>query len=246
MSKGLRGGATHWSAFHTFVLLLFIYQVSLPARTWYLKIGGLCESLTVSVTGSHHVPLLELLLRWSNRNLGNLMFQLSEPFPTGEKVKPLPHWRESSDTAMDEKSALNTNVSFKKALFLFAHVFCVLCCLVRSNQTVNPSRKSLITIWWVWEESHCVTSWKLVISSLCCCYNLVLAVFNVSVQIVLSLEVMAGEKKLYRDWRSLILFLSSGEILWIAAAWKENGQYWIAFIIKSKGCLLVTSRKDKW
>lgn len=81
VSEGLRGGATHRSAFRTFVLLLFIYRVSLPARVWYLKIEGLCEFLTVSVTGPHHVPLLELLLRWSNRNLGNLMLHLSEPFP---------------------------------------------------------------------------------------------------------------------------------------------------------------------
>lgn len=50
----------------------FIYQVSLPARTWYLKIEGLCDSLTVSVTGSHHVLLLELGLRLSNRNSGKL------------------------------------------------------------------------------------------------------------------------------------------------------------------------------
>ncbi len=59
----------------------FIYQVSLLARAWYLKIEGLCESLTVSVTGSHHLPLVKLLLKWSNRNLGNLMLQLSELFP---------------------------------------------------------------------------------------------------------------------------------------------------------------------
>lgn len=50
----------------------FIYQVSLPARTWYLKIEGLCDSPTVSVTGSHHVLLLELGLRLSNRNSGKL------------------------------------------------------------------------------------------------------------------------------------------------------------------------------
>lgn len=70
--------------FSHFVLLLFIYQVSLAARAWYLKIEGLCESLTESVTELHCIPLLEALLRWSNRYLRNLMLQLSELFPRGK------------------------------------------------------------------------------------------------------------------------------------------------------------------
>lgn len=119
VSKGLRGGATHPSAFHTFVLLLFIYQVSLPARVWYPKIEGLCESLTVSVTGSHRLTLFELLPRWSNRNLGNLMLQLSEPFPK-EKLKRF--HGEGAGSARTEKSTVHINAFFL-ATFLLVHMF---------------------------------------------------------------------------------------------------------------------------
>lgn len=183
-----------------FYFVSFIKSHSLPEPDiWRLKVF---VSLTVSVTGSHHVLSLEPLLRWSNRNLGNLMLQLSELFPK-EKVKQLLQGGfgggANSEAGMDKKyfSSFKRHSPVCALCFVYCEVLCtcVLCCLVRSNLSVNPSGKSLITIWWVWEQSCCVTSWKLVIGFWCCCYNLVWAVFNVSVQIVLSLKVMGGKNR---------------------------------------------------
>lgn len=66
-----------------FYFFSFIKSHSLPEPDiWRLKVFvNLWQCLSLDRTTS---LLLELLLRWSNRNLGNLMLQLSEPFPTVE------------------------------------------------------------------------------------------------------------------------------------------------------------------
>lgn len=62
-----------------FYFFSFIKSCCLP-ESENLEMEGLCESLTVSVTESYHVLLLEALLSWSNGNLGNSALQMSESF----------------------------------------------------------------------------------------------------------------------------------------------------------------------
>lgn len=201
--KGPRAGATHWSAFHTFVLLQFIYQVSLPDTSWYLKIEGLCECLTVSVTGSHHVPLLELLLRLNNGNLGNLMLRMSELFPRGKLNHfHMDGWEKNSNTGTNTKKVLWIQICLKRHLPVCACASCRvrflhLCTVLSGLLSLNRKTKQEKLNYHLMSLRTKLPRYKLKIGYrlLCCCYNLVLAVFNVSVQIVLSLKVMGGKKE---------------------------------------------------
>lgn len=111
----------------------------------------------------------------------------------------------------DEGGTKNTTyiALLKKAAVFAVHQFFFSCWALLSSP--SGGGRGLITIWWVWEQSCRATSWKLVIGFWSWRYNSVLVVFNVSVQMVWSLEVIGGGGREALCWRSLIvLYLFAG------------------------------------
>lgn len=129
----------------------------------------------------------------------------------------------------DEKSALNTNFQWRNFFsFFFPSSSClhvsrreVLAAFppVRSDFTAPPpseqpyGREINYHLMTLRGQSGRVTSWKLVIGSLRRCYNSVLAVFNVSGQIVLSPAVTAAARTNTGSDGLLILLLQHSKFL---------------------------------